>query len=197
MHHFSYRILASVLAVFLFSAGAKSANLISADVVISSSGAPGYTAYNAPGLLAGASHAETGCSGLCLYDFSLATTGFSFSQHCATLTPSDGPIRCEPAAITVTLTNMVFTGGEILTNASLVQSLVPIADGGPSSIVFGPHSATLNIPAFDMDCGGSVSQTVTFQTGPDTSESSIPEPPAMALVGMSLVGLIWWRRRQA
>ena len=196
------RLFLSILAVaLLVPAMAANAVLISANVSISSTHDPiamgnGYIdfSYSATGQGPGATASGGGC-GLtgaidpCSFSFSLSATGFSFTESC------QNPDNCLLPTVTVTLSNMQFSGGEILVGVGLTET--PNGPPPPSqqgSTSFTSHSVTLSITAYDVTCGAlGITDAVTFETA-TPPRSDVPEPSSAMLVGMGIVGLAWLYR---
>ena len=199
------RLILAILAVgLLFPAMSANATLLTADITVSSTHnavamGSGYLDFSesATGLAPGDTPTGNGCGGNnavdpCTFSLSLSATGFSFTESCQTVG------ACIFPAVTVTLSNMQFSGGEILVGAGLTET--PNGPPPPSqqgSVSFTPHSVTLTITAYDITCGAlGITDAVSFETAaPPTSE--VPEPSSMMLVGMGIVGLAWlYRVRQ-
>lgn len=175
---------------------AQAAPLLSADVQISSPGF--FTTYGPVGVTPPASHndAANDCGfsegGGCSYSFSLSSTGFTFTATC------DADVCDNMPAFTVMLTNMVFQSGEVLANAQLQEVDNTNGFGTPpfGNVVFTGNSVTLSVAAFLANCFGNLQETVSFTTRAITTETDVPEPSTLSLLGLGALGLAWWRRER-
>lgn len=185
-------MIAGLLGAVLAAPAAIAAPLLSADVTIASSPAifpaAGPTSNSPPVPTVTVSGS---CGGLsCSYSFTLSTTGFDFLAECEV----DFGSTCNMPSFTVTLTNMVFQPGATLLDATLKetdntydQNSTPIG-----TVSHGTNSVTLSVASFVVSCFGNLQETVTFIT----TETGVPEPSTLSLLGLGALGLAWWRRER-
>ena len=128
--------------------------------------------------------------GAITYDFNAGSLGDQFVIGITTTTSACGLYTCS-GTTTLSLSNLIFSGGQVLTGFTVLSSQLPITINTltPTSLSLSWTEAHVTGPATFLDG--------QFITAP-SSVSTVPLPTALPLFASGLVGLglLGWRRKR-